>query len=60
MYESAESLDLLKDITIDLEFESVCPPLTEDEFSHFRKKMQYVGIVSFFRPNGKFPFQLPL
>lgn len=32
MYESAESLDLLKDITIDPEFESVCPPLTEDEF----------------------------
>ena len=31
MYESAESLDLLKDITIDPEFESVCPPLTEDE-----------------------------
>lgn len=27
MYESAESLDLLKDITIDPEFESVCPPL---------------------------------
>ena len=33
MNDSAVSIEMLKDILIDPDFESVCPPLTEDEFS---------------------------
>lgn len=33
MNDSAARIDLLKDIIVDQDFESVCPPLTEDEFS---------------------------
>ena len=33
MSDSAVSICALKGIHIDLDFESVCPPLTEDEFS---------------------------
>ncbi|MGM9599429.1 MAG: hypothetical protein ACI3VY_05890 [Faecousia sp.] len=46
MYESAESLDLLKDITIDPEFESVCPPLTEDEFALLEQNILSDGEVT--------------
>lgn len=33
MNDSAVSIEMLKDILVDPDFESVCPPLTEDEFS---------------------------
>ena len=33
MSDSAVSICVLKGILIDPDFESVCPPLTEDEFS---------------------------
>lgn len=46
MYESAENLDLLKDITIDPEFESVCPPLTEDEFALLEQNILSDGEVT--------------
>lgn len=46
MNDSAASIDLLKDIIVDQDFESVCPPLTEDEFSLLEQNILSDGEVT--------------
>ena len=46
MNDSAVSICVLKDILIDPDFESVCPPLTEDEFSLLEQNILSDGEVT--------------
>ena len=46
MNDSAVSIEMLKDILIDPDFESVCPPLTEDEFSLLEQNILSDGEVT--------------
>lgn len=46
MSDSAVSICVLKDILIDTDFESVCPPLTEDEFSLLEQNILSDGEVT--------------
>lgn len=46
MSDSAVSIRVLKDILIDPDFESVCPPLTEDEFSLLEQNILSDGEVT--------------
>ncbi len=46
MSDSAVSICVLKDILIDPDFESVCPPLTEDEFSLLEQNILSDGEVT--------------
>lgn len=46
MNDSAENIEMLKDILVDPDFESVCPPLTEDEFSLLEQNILSDGEVT--------------
>lgn len=46
MNDSAVSIEMLKDILVDPDFESVCPPLTEDEFSLLEQNILSDGEVT--------------
>lgn len=46
MNDSAVSICVLKDILIDPDFESVCPPLTEEEFSLLEQNILSDGEVT--------------
>lgn len=46
MNDSAVSIEMLKEILVDPDFESVCPPLTEDEFSLLEQNILSDGEVT--------------
>lgn len=46
MNDSAVSIEMLKDILVDPDFESVCPPLTEDEFSLLEQNILSDGEIT--------------
>ncbi len=46
MNDSAVSIEMLRDILVDPDFESVCPPLTEDEFSLLEQNILSDGEVT--------------
>lgn len=46
MNDSAVSIEMLKNIMIDSDFESVCPPLTEDEFTLLEQNILSDGEVT--------------
>ena len=46
MNDSAVSIEMLKDILVDPDFESVCPPRTEDEFSLLEQNILSDGEVT--------------
>lgn len=46
MNETEERIEQLKSITIDPDFEKVCPPLTEDEFSQLEQNILSDGAVT--------------